>query len=294
MSELRRRVSRVLSATLPVVWSRAIRFRSATGHWPSMSNPRGFNEKVNWRIVRDRRPELVWTSDKALMKKVVAQRAPDLPIPVTLWEGADPADAVGVTAPAWVFKPNASSGAVFFGSGAPDPRELREVAERWDRKRLVSELKEWAYSRASPTLFIEERVGRRGVPSDVKLFVFDGVVRFITVHTDRFGDHRASIYRPDWTRVAGRLPHFEPHDGPVPRPPTLERIIRWAEIIAGDLDFLRVDLLVEGEEVWFGETTAYPWSGLKPMLPASFELEAGSFWTLPDLSAASSGSPTVG
>ena len=76
------------------------------------------------------------------------------------------------------------------------------------------------------------------------------------------------------------------HDGDLPRPEHLEKLVSIAERIATDFEFLRVDLFDTAEGVWFGEATPYPWSGLVPMLPASFEREAGSFWTLPVLSRA--------
>jgi hypothetical protein len=61
------------------------------------------------------------------------------------------------------------------------------------------------------------------------------------------------------------------------------RLESVAEAIAGDLDFLRVDLYEVASEVWFGETTPYPDSGLCYFGPREVDYEWGDFWELPQL-----------
>jgi hypothetical protein len=141
---------------------------------------------------------------------------------------------------------------------------------------------EWAYSRATPQILVEERIGATDVlPSDYKFFVFGGTARYVLVVTDRAADPRASYYDTTWNRVAT---HPGAEDLPlVPAPPQLAAMIEVAERIARGFDFLRVDLYDVDGQVWFGETTPYPMSGLGRYSPDSFDEELGSWWTLPDL-----------
>lgn len=284
-----RPLSRAVNAAsrlLPLTWSRALRFRYVCGYWPSLSSPVTLGEKINWRVVRDRRDIWAWTCDKVEMKREVHARAPEALIPEVLWQGPSLTDDVAAAVSGkWILKSSTGSGKIIPGDGTPQLHELRAAVDRWDVHRQGSLLGEWAYTLVPPTLFFERWVGE-ATPTDYKVFVFDGVARFITVHTDRFSGHRASIYRPDWSRVDARLPRAPEHAADVPRPQHLERLVAIAEKIGAGFDFIRVDLFETEEGVWFGETTPYPWSGLGPLIPLSFEIEAGSYWALPDLDEA--------
>ncbi|WP_236833299.1 hypothetical protein, partial [Blastococcus sp. KM273128] len=112
------------------------RYLFLAGHrqLPDLRDPRTFSEKVNWRILRDRRPELAWTCDKLAMKEH-AHRLRDeagVLVPETLWAGDDLAAVAGrVFDRAWVLKPNHRSGLVRFGA-ASDVVDAATVAATRD------------------------------------------------------------------------------------------------------------------------------------------------------------------
>lgn len=227
-----------------------------------------------------------WTCDKLAMKSHVSELAPDALIPEVLWQGEklDAEQLAGIDG-RWIFKGNSGSGQIVVGSGTPNLDELRAAIDGWQIGRQADLLGESAYAHARELLFFEQWVGRGPTPPiDYKVFVFDGVARFITAHSDRFDDHRASIYTADWQRIDARLAHAPVHETDLPRPAHFEALVEIAQRIGKAFDFIRVDLFDTDDGVWFGETSPYPWSGLGLLIPHAFELEAGSFWTLPDLS----------
>ena len=69
---------------LPAGSSRRALFMLHNRKFPHFKNPTTFNEKVNWRILYDRRPILEWTCDKLAMKER-ARNVPGLQVPRTLW-----------------------------------------------------------------------------------------------------------------------------------------------------------------------------------------------------------------
>jgi hypothetical protein len=256
------------------------------GRFLRVKNPVTFNEKVNWRILKDRREILAWTCDKLAMKEYVTglQRA-HLPIqvPRTLWSGTDVRELENIELPEhWVLKPNHQSGVVFFGHGQPDISGLQVESQGWLRSTQGANLHEWAYLKARPVLLAEELVGAPGSPPpDYKFYVFAGEVAFIEVHSDRFTDHRLRWYRPDWTPL--QVTYGESKLAPAePMPPS-----NFAEmiVIAGELgrsfDFMRVDLYNVDGKIFFGELTPYPASGIERFEPASFDGELGAKWKLP-------------
>lgn len=251
-----------------------------------LHHPVAFSEKVNWRIVYDRRELLAVTCDKLAMKEFALARVPSLRVPATLWTGRDVRSAAGLDLPPrWVLKPNHRFGLVHFGRDAAIPAELVPVVAGWLEETQASQAGEWAYSRARRLLLIEEFVGRGGqVPVDYKFFVFDGVPHLVQVDTGRYDSHledghRQRLYTPDWTP----LPYTMNYPvGPVEDPPSsYQRMLDVAAALGEGYDFLRVDLYDLDGEVAFGEITPYPSGGRAVRFPREADEALGQHWRLP-------------
>ncbi|HET6732823.1 ATP-grasp fold amidoligase family protein [Mycobacterium sp.] len=246
--------------------------------------PRTFNEKVNWRILYDRRDRIVAACDKMRMKAMAraAYLGADLRIPETYWYGTDLRDAPDLAGlPPWVLKPNHSSGHVVLG---PDPQTdvaalLEQTRDWW--KRTPLELGEWGYGEARPLLLLEERIPTRdgSPPADYKFFVFDGRVELIQVNRGRFDDQTATFLDADWNRLPVRWRIRPVADEP--RPAELDTMLEIARTLGSGWDFIRVDLYAVDGSVWFGEYTPYPGGGLLRYTPRQFDAEQGRHWQLP-------------
>lgn len=278
------RAAKALLLLLPLRWSRAIRYRRHSSRWPSLRHPRGLNEKINWRILYDRRDIWNWTCDKIESKRRALELSPGILIPEVLWFGTDLSELRDLQISGrWILKSNGSSQDVFVGQGPPDVDVLERVVDAWKSDFQWRVNGEIAYAYAQPGAILERWISRDAEPPyDYKVFVFDGVARFVHVHTTRFSGHRASVYTPDWIWIEeARQAHILPNETPVPPPPHLEELLRRAEQIGAGFDFIRVDLYDTAEGVWFGETTPYSWSGFRPFTPERFENELGDAWKLP-------------
>ena len=268
---------------LPLRLRRAVLFREAHGRWPADRRPRTFTEKVNWRVVHDRRPLIGRLGDKLAMKAYAADVVPALRIPVVLWSGTDVGALADVDLPErWVLKPNHGTMRVHLGTGRPDVADLRRITTGWLDEPLFRSRGEWVYSQARRLLLVEEFLGDGAPPADHKFLVFGGRVELVQVDTGRFGDHRRRLYTRDWTPV-DVVEAVTP--GPVTPPPaTLPEMLELAEALGSAFDFVRVDLYDVGGEVWFGELTPYPGGGLDPFDPA-LDDRLGALWRLPPRSA---------
>lgn len=265
---------------LPLERRRRVLYRKYHGRDLRLDPPVRISEKVNWRIVHDRRPLLAWTCDKLRMKEYAAG-FPGLEVPRTLWAGTDVGELAEMSFPErWVLKPNHRSGLVHLGQGQPTRKELAVLTSGWLKDFQTARLGEWAYGQAQPCILAEEWIGDGdAVPTDYKFYVFDGVPAAIQVHTGRFGEYAKRFYRPDWTPVDGT-------DGPLaPRPAALDEMLELAGALGAPFDFMRIDLFWTRGKVYFGETTPYPAGGLVQVRPDSLDVELGALWTLPDLHA---------
>ena len=277
----RQRLGRVLPDRL----YRSLKYRQAHGVWPSLSTPRRYTEKVNWRILYDRNEDLVWTCDKLAGKAEAARRRPDIRFPAVVWTGTDVADLAEVALPErWILKPNNSSGRAHFGTGQLDAAAAAalaaETADWLDRREFVR-LREWAYSKARPVFLVEAFIGAGPMPpTDHKIFVFDGVVRLILVSSGRYGPiHVRTFFSADWEPT--RVDSMEPSDPGQSRPANLERLLAVAADLGRGFDHVRVDLYNVDGEIWFGEYASYPWSGHDRILPVEVDLTWGDHWRLP-------------
>jgi hypothetical protein len=203
-------------------------------------------------------------------------------VPRTLWSGIDVRELENVELPEhWVLKPNHRSGHVLFGHGCPDTVALRETVRGWLRPAEGADLHEWAYLRARPLLLAEELLGVPGAPpSDYKFYVFAGEVAAVEVHAERYADHRIRYYSPNWTPLEVSVGNHGPA-APVAPPGNFDKMVAIAGELGRSFDFMRVDLYSVDGEVFFGELSPYPGSGIEPFVPSSFDDELGARWELP-------------
>ena len=261
---------------LPLRLKRAVLFRRAHGRRPGR---RTFTDKVNWRVVHDRRPLIGQLGDKLAMRAHAARVLPSLPAPRVVWAGTDVADLAAVDLPErWVLKPNHGTTRVHIGRGRPDVAELRRITAGWLEEPLYRTRGEWVYSQARRLLLVEEFLGSGEPPVDLKFLVFGGRVELVQVDTGRFGDHRRRLYTPGWTPVDVEE---DVAPGPVTAPPaSLPEMSAVAEALGAAFDFIRVDLYDVDGEVWFGELTPYPGGGLDRFDPVLDE-QLGAAWRIP-------------
>jgi hypothetical protein len=279
-----RSAARSMVYQLPVGLERRLLFTYYNRKLPRFGRPVTFSDKVNWRILNDRRPLLTWTCDKLAMKDYARDAGlSGLDVPQTFWSGTDIGDLRAVDLPErWVLKPNHRSGLIYFGIGQPDCQELSAVTATWLDAFEASHMHEWAYAMARPMLLVEELLGPPGSPPpDYKIFVFHGKAELIEM-VNRYDGNQQRLYQPDWSPL--EVLYGPQGIAPIaPPPPSLDRMLDIAQRLGQPFDFIRVDLYDVNGSIIFGELTPYPCGGLERFRPASFDIELGEKWQLPAL-----------
>ena len=145
-------------------------------------------------------------------------------------------------------------------------------------------LDEWSYSEIPRGLLVEPFIGTdTALPIDYKLLVFGGRARYVQIHLERATDHRWIVLDMDWRRVSPRTADADP------RPPSsLPQMIRAAEELGRDFDFIRVDFYEVAGRPMFGELT-FTGLRLEPVNPPAPPCD-GEHWTKRGMSATE---PTV-
>jgi hypothetical protein len=282
--QILRAAARSIVYRLPPGVERRLLYGYYNRRLPHFGKPVTFSDKVNWRILNDRRPLLEWTCDKLAMKEYASTVAGDsLHIPHTFWSGSDIHDLRAVDLPErWVLKPNHRSGLIHFGSGKAECQKLSAATATWLNTFESSKMHEWAYAKARPMLLVEELLGPPGSPPpDYKIFVFDGKPEIIEM-VNRYNGNQQRLYLPDWSPL--EVLYGPQGMAPVaPLPTSLDRMLAIAQQLGRPFDFVRVDLYDVDGSIVFGELTPYPCGGLERFRPASFDRELGKKWQLPTL-----------
>lgn len=293
-------------------------FRASTRfapHWflrALTAFPRTFNQKVRYKMIRDRRPVLGLYSDKAASRDhVVALLGPQF-VPTTYCVLDDPHQLATCTLPrSYAAKvTHASGGVVLVGerfdplARLPNPEagftlsrvhpdavnldELTDLLASWQRRAYGVGKGEWSYSLVRPRILVEELLAddAGAPPLELKLYVMNGTCRMIRVLTVLPSGVAFNHYWRDGRPIDVRYaeyhgPEFDQLSPPPPLPGHVDELVDVAEHLARDTDFLRVDMFLLAGRTLVGELTNYPGNGTSRFRPASVDRDLGDFWSVP-------------
>ena len=114
--------------------------------------------------------------------------------------------------------------------------------------------------------------------NDYKFFCFNAKVKFFKVDFGRFVEHHANYYSPEGILQEFGEKSFEPDPNyPIELPSNLNTMITLAEKLSLGVSFIRVDFYNVGGEIYFGELTFFPASGLSPWAPEVWDERLGRY-----------------
>jgi len=143
----------------------------------------------------------------------------------------------------------------------------------------IGHFPEWAYKNIKPIVLIEELMydDSGQLPADYKFFMVYGKCEFIQVDNSRFEKHTRDLFDSKWSRL--EIVNVYPNSKEtILRPEHLEEMLRIAERLSSELDFVRVDLYQTSNGVKFGELTNYPGGGMEEYHPAEYGKSLGLKW----------------
>jgi len=268
-------------------------FAQRVGVSPNLCVPKSASDKFLWRKLFDHNPQFTVFSDKLAAKQYVANLCPDIPAAKVIWQGTniDQAPAVLLKGPG-ILKSNHGAGFnLKLGERPRDIDELRAITTGWLRGWHHTKPKkwkyrgQWGYKNIRRTLFIEEDLAREGGGPivDIAVNVCCGKVTHFNVTLD----NKTKRHRYARFHASGRLMQIEVSSAKldaVPedfKPPvSLTRIFGVAKRIAGAADQLRVDLMWNGQDLYFGEITVYAHAGFVAILDQALLAEITEAWDL--------------
>lgn len=277
-----------LAEKMPVEKFLRFQFRAHMGYWPDLRSPKTFNEKLLWLKLYDCRPEYTTMVDKHLVREYIKEKiGEEYLIPqLGAWDSPDEIDFDALP-DQFVLKCNHNS-----GKGMYICKDKSQMDEESVKRGLTQGLqedyflmsKEWPYKHV-PRKIVCEKFMTDGAEelADYKVHNFNGEPKMILVCRDRFAPTGLTedFFSEKWEHFDMRRPRIPNAKKEIPKPEQLEQMLELSKILAKDIPFVRTDFYIIGGQIYFGEITFFPASGLAGFAPENWDETIGSWIKLP-------------
>lgn len=273
-------------------------YRFKMGHRLDLNHPKTFTEKIQWLKLYNRRPEYTLMVDKYAVKKYVADIIGEKYIIPTLgvWDKPEDID--------WDALPNEFVLKTTHGGGSGGVVICKDK-KTFDRNKAIltlrdsmngdiyRSLREWPYKDVKKRVLAEKYMAPKDMVnnpiydlSDYKFFCFNGEPKYCQVIRDRHSKESIDFYDMNWRHqeFVGLNPIASngASNGinPVPRPLLLDDMICICHKLSENMKFVRIDMYVIDNRIYFGEITFYPASGMGLFNPDKWNEELGNLISL--------------
>jgi hypothetical protein len=237
------------------------------GKFPNLTNPKTYNDKVQWQKLFSQSIQTVNCTNKITLKNYVENKLGLNFTPNILWRNESDFHLNIVNLPDnFVLKTNHDSGSVFILSR--DDFAAIDSAFHKSSTALSRvygwEYGEWTYSFISPEIFIEEYIGdptNLANPPDFKFHCSNGNILFLQYIYDRKHDVKEVILdkKGDLMRI-----HFDTnmkYSDNFKKPKNWHDMIEMCSVLSRDFNYVRIDLYSIKNKIYVGEMTFFPMAG---------------------------------
>lgn len=266
----------------------ANKFAKKLNYRPDFKTPKSFNEKVNFRMLRDKNPLYTQLADKLAVRSYISRTIGEeylVPILAT-YRHVDEID-INALPEQFVLKCNHDSGSsvICRNKAKFDWQHAKNKLSFHLIKNLYYITRERHYKNISPQIICEQYIDlfankkRKLVPETCRIHCFSGKPVYAEIdYTDESGEEFINIYDINWQLqpVTFGYPNMLE---PVPEPPLFKEMLRLAEILVTPFDYCRADFLMSDENtLYFSELTFAPNAGRTEISPLSWDFKLGEHW----------------
>lgn len=259
---------------------------ATTRKFIDFKNPKGFNEKLQWLKVNDRRPEYSQLVDKLAVRDHISKILGEeylFPL-LGKWESFDDIDFDALPEQ-FVMKCNHDSGStkVIKNKSSLTAEEINEMKEFYS-KRLKQDFyyagREYPYKGIKPYIIAEQLMIDETAPEksieDYKFFCFNGEPKVMFIATDRATDCKFDFFDMNFNHLD--LVNIHPNaDKPIPKPEKFDEMKELAAKLSQGMRHVRIDLYELNGKIYFGEYTFFHGGGFQLCHPEKWERQLGDW-----------------
>lgn len=266
-----------------------LRWKYVMGYPLNLKEPHTFNEKLQWLKLYDRHSEYTKMVDKYDAKDYVSNiLGREFVIPTLgVWESVDSIDFNSLP-DQFVLKCTHDSGGVVVCKNKDDldKKAAIDKLNKGLKSKFYWQTREWPYKNVKPRIIAEKYMeDESGYElKDYKFFCFNGKCEFFKIDFDRQKSHHANYFNCACELMPfGEVICPPDYNRELKMPSNIGEMINKAEQIASSINnaFVRIDLYNINGQIYFGEITFYPASGIGKFEPDEWDLKLGELIQLP-------------
>lgn len=264
-------------------------YKNAFGNELDLENPVTFNEKLNWLKLNLKNPNATICADKYEVRKYIENKGygyilNDL---LGVYDNVEEID-IDRLPDRFVLKGTHGSGwnLIVKDKNKVNWKPWKLIMKSWLRQNFYYYGREWVYKDMKPRIICEKYLeDYTGALTDYKIYCFNGIPKFIKVHTDRYDNHRANYYDMEWN-----LLEFTDKNGnsnrEIIKPINLKKMVDISKDLSKEFQHVRVDFYEVNGKLYFGELTFFTASGAGKFNPEKYDEIIGSWLNLDEISEA--------
>jgi hypothetical protein len=194
-----------------------------------------------------------WLADKELVKTYIKATVGDEYNIPTIAVLHSPGQVDGFQFPErCIIKPTHASAQYILRRGG-EPID-RERIKSWFRMNYYYAGREVNYKTLKPKVIVEPLAFDSSDLTDYRFYCVNGVPKLIQLDMDRHTRHTRKLFDPEW-REHDFCILYPKSDRVIPKPDTLDEMLRVARALSAPFSFVRIDLYSDGQKVICGEIT---------------------------------------
>ena len=142
----------------------------------------------------------------------------------------------------------------------------KETMRKWLKANYWLGWSEMQYKGVKPCILVEKYLGGDdgSLPVDYKFYCMNGKATSVMVCEDRDGVHHPKFFfmDKDWNKLPYTAEVFDYPDFVIEKPQNMDEAFAIAEMLAKEFPFVRVDLYIVKNRIYFGELTFTPAAGM--------------------------------
>lgn len=252
--------------------------------WPDLDQPKKFTEKIQYLKLNEQSGLRTIVANRTTAREYVKEKVGgDYLIPlIGIYDEVTP-EIWDALPKQFVLKANQGSAMlkIVFDKTQENYEEVYNQTEKWKDFDYAQFGRERVYEGIPRSMVAEQLLldENQTIPADYKFFCFHGRVEIIQVDIDRFNNQKRKLLDRDFNEIDTTILHPR-YEGKIERPSNLDEAINIAEKLSADFNFIRVDLYLLENQIYFGELTNYPGNGFQPFQPESMEYKVGDLLQL--------------
>ena len=260
-----------------------IQYRSIMGKKLNLKKPKGFNEKLQWLKLHDRKPEYSIYADKYAVREFIKNTIGEeyLTKLYGVWDDSEDIN-FDILPQKFVIKGSHDSGSVIVcrDKAGINVDKVKSEMKKVLKKNNYYYGRDWPYKNIKPRIIAEEYLdnGSAGL-IDYKFYCFGGEPKFLYI-SQGLEDHKTAhitFYDLDGNRMPFQRADYPVFETDPMLPEKFSEMKEIAKKLASKVGapFVRIDLYSVKQNIFFSEITFRPCSGYMRFTPPEWDEKVG-------------------